>query len=331
MRGYRVGIVGPRTPFGQSVRDRLSQGELAVTDLKLFESDVSGEASLSQFGDEVVVTQPIDPDLFPHLDVIFFGGGDSDLMNRMARKASEEGVLTLVEGAVGLGAPVVTPRDFGALASGGGGLGTVPRAASYLLGQTLAAMASSYTIERAVATILIPAELFGPAGAAELHQQVVHILNFRDPPVEVLREQLAFNVKLAGTSAESNLAVASSVAWEASQLAGLENVVTVSLLQVPVFHGTSGAIWLEVKEDLDPKKLRSRFRSAPFETAKSSRGALPPSPVRIAGSATIHVGTFPGSQSGGPRGFWLWAVADTPAYEPSAAAIEIARSLLAGS
>ena len=30
MRGYRVGILGPRTPFGQRVRKLLSEGELPV-------------------------------------------------------------------------------------------------------------------------------------------------------------------------------------------------------------------------------------------------------------------------------------------------------------
>ena len=37
MRGCRIGIVGPGTPFGQRVRKLLGEGELPVIELKLFE------------------------------------------------------------------------------------------------------------------------------------------------------------------------------------------------------------------------------------------------------------------------------------------------------
>src|SRR3989304_4116769 len=96
MRGYRIGIVSPRSPFGQKVRKLLSEGELPVIELKLFESDAEAGASAPQFGDDVVVAQPIDPNLFPHLDALLVGGNDSDLLNRVAAQAGEAGVLPLV-------------------------------------------------------------------------------------------------------------------------------------------------------------------------------------------------------------------------------------------
>ena len=109
MRGYRVGVVNATTPFGDRVRELLSEQHLPVIELKLFESEADGTSTLAQFHDEVVVTQPIDPDLFPQLDVLFFAGQDTDLMNRMAVQASAEGVLTFVQGALGLDAPVMAP------------------------------------------------------------------------------------------------------------------------------------------------------------------------------------------------------------------------------
>src|SRR3990172_2568996 len=100
MRGYRIGIVSPRSPFGQRVRKLLGEGEIPVIELKLFESDSEKGAALTQFGEDVVVTQPIDPDLFPHLDALLIGGNDSDLLNRIAAQAGEAGGLTLIEGAL---------------------------------------------------------------------------------------------------------------------------------------------------------------------------------------------------------------------------------------
>jgi aspartate-semialdehyde dehydrogenase len=328
MRGYRVGIVGPRSPFGQRVRTLLNDGGLAVTELKLFDSASEGTASLTQFGDEVVVTQPLDPDLFPHLDVLFVAGGDSDLLNRMANEAAAAGVLTLVEGAVGLGAPVVTADRLQAVQSSAARLGTVPRAASHLLGRALATVAESSTIERAVASILVPAQVLGDAGAEELYEQTVSILNFRSPPTAVFQEQMVFNVKPAGSTPEAGLLLADSVGWEASRLAGLDGVLAVSLIQVPVFHGTSASIWVETKEPLDPKALRASFRSKSFDTPKSARGAKVPSPVSISGSDKLHIGPVLRVPAARPAGLWIWAVADSAAYDSASEAVAIARTVL---
>jgi aspartate-semialdehyde dehydrogenase len=327
MRGFRIGIVGPRSPFGQNVRKLLSEGTLPVIELKLFESDAESGTTLTQFGDDVVVTQPIDADLFPHLDALLVGGNDTDLLNRIAAEAGQAGVLTLVEGALGLGGPVVSPDRIERLGADGNRLGIVPRAPSYLLGATLSAIAQSHPIERAVATVLVPAQSLGESGASELHQQFVHILNFREPPTEVLSEQLAFNVRLLGAS-EAGLNLADSVAWEASRLAEVDNAFTVSLVQVPVFHGYSAAIWVETRDRVDPKTVRAAFRSKPFEGQRTARAAKAPTPVSAAGSETIHIGPIRAALASGPPGFWLWAVADTTAYDPASAAIEIVRGVL---
>jgi aspartate-semialdehyde dehydrogenase len=326
MRGYRIGIIGPRTPFGQGVRKRLEEGELPVIELKLFETESEG-STLTQFGDEVVVTQPIDPDIFPHLDALLVGARDDDLLNRIAAEAGEADVLTLVEGALGLGGSVVTVENCDELKSGRARLGILPRAESHLVGTTLAAIEASHSVERAVANVLVPAHAAGDPGASELHQQFVHILNFKAPPTDVLQEQLAFNVRLLGAS-ERGLDVADTVAWEASRLAKLEGALTVSLVQVPVFHGYCAAIWVETGDRLDARSIRAAFRSKAFESAKPGRGAKSPSPVSVAGTATVHIGPVRAGSTSGPPGFWLWAVADTTAYDPPAAAVEIVRSVL---
>jgi aspartate-semialdehyde dehydrogenase len=327
MRGYRIGIVSPTCPFGQRVRKLLAEGELPTVELKLFESEGGEGTTITQFGDEVLVTQPVDPDLFPRLDALLVGGNDSDLLNRVAAQAAETGVLTLVEGAFGLGGPVVTPERFEEVRDGGGRLGILPRVESYLVGRTLAAIQEGHPIERAVATVLVPAQSLGDPGAEELHQQIVNILNFKAPPTDVFREQLAFNVRLVGAS-ETGPSLSDSVAWEASRLAGIEGKITISLIQVPVFHGYSAALWVETKDLVDVRAIRAAFRSRPFEAPRSARGVKAPSPVSAAGSESIHIGPVRSALGSAPPGFWLWAVADTTAYDPAAAALQILRSVL---
>lgn len=322
MRGSRLGVIAPRSPFGTRVRELLSEGRLPVIELKLFEVGLTGEASLTQFGDDVVVTQPLDPDVLPHLDAVFLSGEDNDALNRVARETADAGVLTFIHAAVDLDAPVL---DASKTASGSDGkLFIVPRLAAYLLGTTLGRLAEKNLLRRAAATVLLPASESGPPGAAELHEQVVHLLNFKTPPTEVLKEQLAFNLRLLGPGESSPLAEA--VAYEASRIAGLDDgILTASLVQVPVFHGYAASIRVELAVPAEPKSVSARFRSAPFDApGKSRRAATAPTPVGVSESEKIHLAAV--RRSG--EGFWLWVVADSTAYDPAAAAVEAVKARL---
>ena len=311
---------------------------MPVIELKLFESALAGEASLAQFNDEVVVTQPIDADLLPHLDVIFFSGEDGDLMNRLAIEAAEADVLTFVEGAVGLDAPVMIPGSRGlpaeALAPGGlpaealakAGLVIVPRMASYLVGVVLERASAALGSLHASATVLVPAAHRGAQGADELHQQVVSLLSFKPLPMEVFNEQLAFNANVAHAGAKA-AALAEAVAKEASGLAGSGASVTVNLVQVPVFHAYCASMWIELDAPVEPKTLASAFREPPF-TIDTARNARSPSPLSVAESSRIHVGGLRPSMEASRPGFWLWAVADTTAFDPALAAVELAKAAL---
>lgn len=325
MRGFRVGVVNPRSPFGGRVRDLLSEQHLPVIELKLFESELDAEATLTKFHEEVVVTQPIDADLLPHLDVLFFAGRDSDLMNRLALEASEDGVLTLVEGAIDLDAPVMAP-GLGDEDVESARLIAVPRMASYLVGSVLDRVHGSLGAAEAAATVLVPAGEQGAPGADELHQQVVNILNFKSPPTDIFGEQIAFNVNIAGAGPKS-AAVAETVAMEASRLAKLDTV-TVNMVQVPVFHGYAASIWIELETPATQKAITALFREAPF-TIDTGRTAPTPSPVSVAESNLIHVGGIRRPSELSRPGVWLWAVADTTAYDPAHAAIELVRKALA--
>lgn len=324
MRGHRVGIVNPKAPFGARVRELLSEGHLPVIELKLFETEIDGEAVLTQFHDEVVVTQQLDPDVFPHLDVLFFAGEDTDLLNRVAREAAGDDVLTFVQGALALDGAVMAP-GVGDDAVASERLIAVPRMASFLVGIVLERARISLGAVGASATVLLPAGERGAPGADELHQQVVNILNFKSPPTDVFGEQIAFNVNVAGKGAKA-AALAETVADEASRLAGLDTV-TVNLVQVPVFHGYAASVWVDLETPVEQKAIVAAFREPPF-TIDTAHTAATPSPVGIAESNRIHVGGIRRPSEVSRPGFWLWAVADTTAYDPAHAAVELANKAL---
>lgn len=321
MRGFRVGIVKPGTPFGRDVREALEEGGLPVIELKLFEAEAAGEATLSHFGEEVVVTQPLDQDLLPRLDALFVGGGGTSTFNRVAREAAEQGVWTFVQGAIELEGRVIDPKAPEITEEDR--LGIVPRPESHLLAATLEKLHRAYGVERAVANVLVPAQSRGIAGAEELHQQVVSLLNFKPLPSVVFEEQLAFNATLpdAGDTAES-------VRHETVRLAGLPDVLAVSLVQVPVFHAYCATLWVELGKAVEPKGLEAHFRETPFSTEKKRRSDRHASPVAVAESNRMHVRPMQLRSKGASRSYWLWLVADSSFYSPAQAALTVARRAL---
>jgi aspartate-semialdehyde dehydrogenase len=328
MRGYRIGVVHPLSSFGARVRELLQKRRFPTIELKLFEIGTEQGSALAEFQGEIVVTQPLDSVVFPHLDLLFFGGNGEEQPTAPAVAAAREGVLTLVCGATNLDAPVMA---FGVNEK------TIPeheklviaaRAPSILIGTVLAALARVSSIDHCCATVLLPAGDAGEEAIKELHQQVVKILNFQTPPTDILQEQIAFNATLAsGNDPTGQLDQA--VAWEAARLAGLNDPVSVILVRAPIFHGYAAAIWVRFAENVEPEAIAKVLKaSRKTKLARpTKRNPRAPTPVDVTDSDKIHVG--PIRRDGAVHeGYWLWAVADAMALDPAANAVLFAERAL---
>ncbi len=341
MKGYRVAVVGPLSPFGQRVRALLDQSDqqvLPVIELKLFDGQPNAGSVLTQFEDEVLVTQALDSDLFPSLDVMFVGEDTSPEVLAEAVAAAGQGVLTLAAGGQ-LQAPVAAAGLNEKFLPEDARLFGLPDGASILLGKVLEALGAAFEVERAHGTVMLPASELGETAVKELHQQVVQLLNFGEPPTEMIGEQLAFNLLSPPTGKDKKEARPEiTVAKEACELAGLEeNRVSVSLVLAPVFHSYAVSLWVQLAEqptveavvaalaeraDLDTSPLLE----APEGPQGSTRAV---SPVAVAGSKQVHVGHVrpDGGQAGG---FWLWLAADSAAVDSAQNALELGKKLLSG-
>jgi aspartate-semialdehyde dehydrogenase len=338
MTGYRVAVVGPLSPLGQRIRALLEQSDrLPVIELKLFGERPNAGSTLTQFEDEVLVTQVLDPEVLPSLDVMFVGEDVSPEVLASAAAAASQGVLTLVAGgqaeapvaAIGLNEKFL-PEDARLVG--------LPDGASILLGKVLEALGATFEIEQAQATVMLPVSELGEMAITELHQQVVQLLNFGTPPTKVIGEQLAFNLlapsrgdEESGKEGRSELRVAKEVA----ELAGLESDrVSVSLLLAPVFHSYAASLWVELAErptlEAVLAALKERADIDTHPSVKVSEGVTRSvSPVSVAGSERVHVGRVraDGRQAGG---FWLWLSADSVAVDSAQNALALANKLLGG-
>ncbi len=329
MKGYRVAVVGPLSPFGQRVRRFIEEGDFPAIELKLFEPTLESSSTVTQFQDEVLVTQPLDADLFPALDVMFVGEGIGEDVLALVASAAREGVLTFVADNAGLSAPVVAQGLNERFLSDDVRLVGVPSTASILIGKVLDGIAGSFEIQKVFATALLPASELGDRGAQELHQQVVQILNFGTPTTEVLGEQLAFNL-LPPSEGNGGKSPEALVEKEAAELSGLEgDILSVSLVRAPVFHSYAVSLWVELNAEATPEGIVTAMGEREWIDVGDAleHSAAIATPVSVAGSDKVHVGRLR-SDSARAGVFRLWVVADSVAVDAAANALALARKLL---
>lgn len=342
MKGYRVAVVSPLSPFGQRVRALLEQGDtesLPVIELKLFDASGHAGSTLTQFEDEVLVTQALDPDVAPTLDAIFVGEDTSPEVLKQVAAAARRGVLTLVAGGQ-VEAPVAAAGLSEKFLPEDARLLRIPEGASILLGKVLEALGEPFEVRQAQATVMLPASELGAKAVAELHQQVVQLLNFGTPPTQVIGEQLAFN--LLAPAAEQpetdarKVLPETRIAGEVGDLAGLEEgVVSVSLVLASVFHGYAASLWVQLEEKTNEEAViaalgeRAELDTSPTIAASGEKPRRI-SPAAVAESHRVHVGRVrsDGREAGG---FWLWLAADSAAVDSAQNALELAKSRLSAS
>ena len=318
-----MGVVGPLTPSGQRLREALAERAFPVAELKLFEQTATLEAQLTEFEGDVVITEPMDPDLFQRLDVIFFAG-DADPQH--VRAAVEQGVLTLLLApSPEVKAPVAAHAVNDSALAPGALLVATPRPAALLVGAVLAALRRAFVVRQAVATVMVPAMELGKEAAEELKEQTINVLSFRPVPKKLLHDQLAFNLTLPS---EDRAPLEAELAREVKELAGLpEAPVAIFLVRAAIFHGYALVLWVSLEGDPSVEELAASLRKGQLAVHRAEGAKAIPTPVSAGELDRIQVGRL--RRDGSTRGgFWIWVVSDLSAVEPATRAIRLAEKLL---
>jgi aspartate-semialdehyde dehydrogenase len=314
-----VGILGPLSPAGRRLREVLQERAFPITELKLFQASGSNEATLTEFEGEILVTQALDPDLFPRLDVLFLAEPAPGVVLERARR---EGVPTLIlEGDDE--APLMTPRLNQRSVPEPTFL-KMPRPAALVLGSVLAAVAHKFHLRRASATVLAPAAERGPAAMEELQQQTINLLSFRPPPTAVFGDQLAFNLLPGGAGDDGDAEI---VSRQAAAVAELTAPVAVNLVWAPVFASYAVSMWLDLAEEPPPAEVEKALASSRFlKLQRPGKRSKQLSPLSAGGLEGVQVGPVR-AQAGG---YWIWIAADLQAVHPADQAVRwVEKHLLA--
>jgi aspartate-semialdehyde dehydrogenase len=312
---FRVAIVGAATLKGKELKDVLEERNFPAMDIKLLDDDES-LGQLERVQDEVAFVQPVSPDQFEHVDFTFFASDESFTHThwKMARDAGNAIVDLSYSLELDMNAPVCAPwieKELGRqthLGLESTAISVAHPAAVVLALLTLRAQKAG-AIHSVVATIFEPVSEQGRRGMDELHEQTVNLLSFQQMPTAVFDSQVAFN--LIGRYGKASARTLESIEHRVSShlrrlMEGNAPVPSIMLLQAPVFHAHTFAIYVELEKNTSLGDFTQAIAGEHVEIARAAEDA--PSNVNVAGKDQILVSIR--RDSAHENGFWLWVAVD---------------------
>jgi aspartate-semialdehyde dehydrogenase len=331
---FRAAIVGAATLKGKEVAEMLNERNFPAADVRLLDDDES-IGQLEATGDEINFIQSVRAEQFTHVDFTFFAA-DAECTRQNWKRARDAGSAIIdLSGALEeeAGAKVRslwTERDRGQMWQPE--LQPAPCVVAHPAAVTLALLLlrarKAGAIRSAAATVFLPVSEQGQKGMDELHQQTVNLLSFQPLPKDIFDVQVAFNmVARYGQASKLSLdSVEARVRRDYCEIAGADAPQpSLMMLQPPVFHGLTLAIFLEMDQAVDRERLLQSLAGDHVIQAGAEDDSQP-SNVNTAGQANILVSLK--SDAARPNGIWLWAAADNLRIA-AMTAVECAESMIA--
>ena len=245
---------------GKEVAEMLNERNFPAVDVRLLDDDES-IGQLEATGDEVNFIQSVRSEQFTHVDFTFFAA-DKECTRQNWKRARDAGSAIIdlsgaLEGEAGANIRSLwTERERGEMWQPElqPGPCVVAHPAAVTLALLLLRARKAGAIHNAAATVFLPVSEQGQKGMDELHQQTVNLLSFQTLPKDIFDVQVAFNM-IARYGQASKLSLDSleaRVQRDYREIAGAgAPQPSLMMLQPPVFHGLTLAIFLEMEEAVD--------------------------------------------------------------------------------
>jgi aspartate-semialdehyde dehydrogenase len=331
---FRAAIVGAATLKGKEVAEMLNERNFPAVDIRLLDDDES-IGQLEATGDEINFIQSVRAEQFTNVDFTFFAADAESTRNNWKRARDAGSAIIDLSGALDqeAGAEVRSvwiERERGKMWQPE--LQPAPCVVAHPAAVTLALLLlrarKAGMIRSAVASVFQPASEQGQRGMDELHQQTVNLLSFQPLPKDLFDTQVAFNlVARYGQKSQLSLdSVEARVRRHYQKLAGTDAMrVAMMVLQPPVFHGNSVALYLEMEQAANQERL-SQALAGDHVTIAGAEDESQPSNVNSAGQGDILVSLK--ADSANPNGIWLYAAADNLRVA-AITAVDCAESMIA--
>lgn len=330
----KVVLIGTDSLRGKEMKSVLERAGFLSRDVKMFDPDVEEEFSkLTEFAGEARAIRHLDEDSLSNADIVFLAA--SKKINRIyGFKAKDQHfrAIDLSEAfnrnkavpliVAGVNDKTVLKEDPALVAN--------PHPVSIFLSHALHILCEQASVRKAVAFVLQPVSAYEEAGINELASQSIAMLGSEILEKKVFPEQVAFNLlSPVGTPDKNGFS-----RIEKQTLAEIRRILnnkklplTLSMIQVPVFHTYAVMMYVELEEKFTAEKLLRIYAGSPYFQLFSREMSNPVSSVSVAGKDRIHIGPVK-KDPAGTNGYWIWLVADNLTRGSALNALEIAQEML---
>ncbi len=327
---FKISLVGPTTIMGKEIKNLLEGEMFNDSEIQLLDS-AELEGVITEYHGEARLVTAVERESFIHSDIIFLCCGMKDALKYFSfpRKKNSFVIDFSMVARERSSVPIVNCNINRKDIKKHSRIISSPHPITMTLTNLLYPLDQAFGIKCATANVFNPVSALGEKAIEELYQQTVNILNFKEIPKDVFRNQLAFNLipdfPLDPESEEWSLdakiseEIPAILGWE-------ENRVTIRIILVPVFHCHSFSLHIIFQNNISLEDITGALNEKEWIKFLPKRDARI-TPVGIAGHQEIHVSNlFEDGLS--PKGFWLWSVSDNLLSGCASNAIKIMECLI---
>jgi aspartate-semialdehyde dehydrogenase len=312
----KIVIAGASSLLGHEVKSLLEESRFAGWDLHLVDEDETA-GILTEAGGEAKLIQRVEEDTFRGARFAFLTGSPSfgKLCLGPAKEAAGA-VIDLTHAT--LEDPDATPwfpkieSVTGKIASKDAQTFSIFSVGGMAVTSLALMLQSRHGLRRMVAMLYEPVSEAGRAGIEELETQTSQLLSFQPTGAPIFGTQTAFNM-LPRYAAESKKDLGSKLREVRAEISAAisdseeDAKISVSLVHVPVFYGTTFNICAELDRDIDSLALGGACQDAGFVLIPEREAA--PSNVSVAGENTVYL-REPQPEMAREKSWWLWGAGD---------------------
>ncbi|MHB0885048.1 MAG: aspartate-semialdehyde dehydrogenase [Bacillota bacterium] len=333
MRSFNVAVVGAAGLVGHKILEVLAERRFPVGGLTLLATARSAGQTVDYQGRKVTI-QEARPELFDHVDLVFFAATGSASQN-LAPEAVRRGAVVIDKSAtfrMTEGVPLVVPEVNPEALDGHQGIIASPNCSTIQMVLVLAPLQRVRPIKRVVVSTYQAVSGTGREAVEELDAQTRDLLSGRPAVAGVYPHQIAFNVlpHIDKFTPDGYTLEEIKMIQEPRKIMSLPDLpITATTARVPTRVGHAEAVNIELTGPLAPEEARTILSAAPGVTVVDDPAAnLYPLPVQAAGRDETLVGRIRRDPSV-PFGLDLWIVSDNLRKGAATNAVQIAETLVA--
>jgi aspartate-semialdehyde dehydrogenase len=318
---FNVAVVGATGAVGEQIRKLLEQRNFPIATLKLLSSARSAGTTIEFKGKQITVEEAT-PESFRGVDIALVSAG-GDVSKALIPHAVEHGAVCIDNTSayrMDPETPLVVPEVNIDKISEHKGIIANPNCSTIQMVAALKPLYDRYGISRIIVSTYQAVSGAGASAINEMLRQSSEVLAGNDPkpamlPVSSLpvKHQIAFNVIPQIDKFHENGFTLEEMKMilETKKIMGDETLeVTATCVRVPVVHGHSESVYVELKKDFDIDDIKSLLSDSPgLVLVDDPSEQQYPLATDAAGKNEVFVGRIRRDLSN-PRALNLWIVSD---------------------